>query len=898
MAIGRTGTWAVVAALGLGPTSVAAQQGDTERSDVRAVTDEGGAAVVSGRAPGPLVLEAVTMEGLSIEIDGRADEPIWARAQVATDFVQFQPAEGDPATERTTARVVYGSDALYVYLRAYDSEPHEVVGQLTRRDQDSYSDILGVVIDSYFDRRTAFHFAVNPLGVKHDIYRFDDTEEDSGWDAVWDVATQRTEDGWAAEFEIPYSQLRFRNAPDQTWGINFLRDIARRQETAVWAPTAQSDGAIVSRFGELRGLRGLEAPNRMEILPYTVASLERAPGDPADPFYSANDAFGTAGVDVKYGVTSDLTLDVTVNPDFGQVEADPAQVNLSQFETFLPERRPFFVEGSSIFNFSIALGDGDGANESLFYSRRVGRAPQGRAAAGGGYVDVDDQSTILGAWKLSGKTAGGWSVGVMHALTAEENATIAAPTGARSEQAVEPLSNYGVVRLQKDFRDGRSAVGVIGTGLLRDGDVANALELRDRAVAGGVDFRHRFADDRFQVDGYLLGSNVTGSEAAIARTQQSPARYFQRPDAGHVTFDPTRTSLSGASANIGIRKFAGGFWRFGTGVQVRTPGFETNDVGFLNEADFISTWGWLGYHRNDEHGPFRNWRLNLNGWSVRDWDGNGTGRGGNVNFNGQFKNFWYAYGGVNRDLSTLTDAFLRGGPLYRRPASTNFWSGFGTDSRKMLQFNFNSWGNFRPESDSRTFQVSPNIRVRPSGRATFNVGTFVTRNVQDAQWVSLVETDEPHYLFGRIDQTTVGVTARVDFAFSPTLSLQLYAQPFVSAGEYDAFKQVSDPLAARYADRFEAVPTTNTGDGYDADLDGDGSFESFANPDFNVSQFRSNAVLRWEYRPGSALFLVWSQGRDGYSPDGSFDFGRDMQDLFRSSAGDVFLVKFSYWMSP
>lgn len=895
----RIGAWVLLVAACAGATALEGQQGDGQQAltpDARRGTPT--SVVVSGRGPGPLVLEAVHTGEVAIDVDGFADEAVWSSAQVATDFVQFQPAEGEPATERTTAQVVYGTDALYVYLRAYDSDPAEVVGQLTRRDQDSYSDLLGVVIDSYFDRRTAFHFAVNPLGVKHDIYRFDDTEEDSGWDAVWDVATRRTEDGWAAEFEIPYSQLRFRNASDQTWGINFIRDIARRQEVAVWAPTAQSDGAIVSRFGELRGLRGLESMNRMEILPYTVASLERAPGDPGDPFYSPNATFGAAGVDVKYGVTSDLTLDVTVNPDFGQVEADPAQVNLSQFETFLPERRPFFLEGSSIFNFSIALGDGDGANESLFYSRRIGRAPQGRADPGDGYVDVDDQSTILGAWKLSGKTAGGWSIGVMHALTAEENATVALPTGQRTEQSVEPLSNYGVLRLQKDFRDGRSAIGVIGTGLVRDAGVADALELRSRAVTGGVDFRHRFAGERFQVDGYVLGSHVTGSEAAIERTQRSPARYYQRPDAGHVTYDPTRTSLSGASANIGVRKFSGGYWRFGTGVQARTPGFETNDVGFLNEADFISTWGWIGYHRNDEHGPFRNWGLNLNGWTVRDWDGNRTGRGGNVNFNGQFKNFWYAYGGVNRDLSTLSDAVLRGGPLYRRPASTNFWTGFGTDSRKAVQFNFNSWGNVRPESDSHTYQLSPNVRVRPSGRATFNVGTFVTRNVQDAQWVSLIETDESHYLFGRIDQTTVGVTARVDFAFTPTLSLQLYAQPFVSAGAYDDFKQVADPLADQYEGRFTGVPASATDDGYEADLDGNGSLESFRNPDFNVSQFRSNAVLRWEYRPGSALFLVWSQGRDTFAPDGSFDLGRDMRDLFRSSAGDVFLVKFSYWMSP
>lgn len=846
---------------------------------------------------GPLILEATRADGADMDIDGIADEAAWRDASIATDFVQFQPNEGDASTERTEARVIYGEDALYVFLRAFDTSPEQVVGQLTRRDQESYSDLLGVVIDSYFDRRTAFHFAVNPVGVKHDIYRFDDTQEDAGWDAVWDVATARTDDGWAAEFRIPYSQLRFRDADEQTWGINFMREIARRDELAVWAPTGRSDGAIVSRFGELRGLRNLSAPNRMEILPYTVASLQRAPGDADDPFFNENATGGTAGVDVKYGLTSNLTLDLTINPDFGQVEADPAQVNLSAFETFLPEQRPFFLEGSSIFNFSIALGDGDQANESLFYSRRIGRTPQGWADPRGGYVDVDDQTTILGAWKLSGKTAGGWSIGAMHAMTAEESASVAPGSGDPFAESVEPLSNYAVLRLQKDFREGRSALGFIGTGLVRDASVANDLGLRSRAWAGGVDFRHRFASDTWQVSGYLLGSHVRGSEQAIERTQTSPARHYQRPDAGHVSLDPTRTSLSGASANIGISKFAGGFWRVGTGVQTRTPGFEVNDVGFLNTADFITNWGWLGYHHTTEQGPFRNWMLNLNGWHVLDYDGNRTGTGANVNLNAQFKNFWHAYTGVNQEFEAYSSAALRGGPLLRREAQTNMWGGFGTDGRKSVQANLNSWGNIRPESDSWAYGISPNVRIRPSGRATFNIGAFMNRNVDDRQWVQQVETTSPHYVFGRIDQTTLGLTARIDYAFTPTLSLQFYAQPFVSAGTYEDFKQVSDPIAASYVDRFQAVAAQADGGSYMADLDGDGSDETFRNPDFSFRQFRSNAVLRWEYLPGSTLFFVWSQGRDQFTRDGSFDFDGNLGDLFSVTPDNIFMVKVSYWMS-
>jgi hypothetical protein len=843
------------------------------------------------------VLNAVRVGDEDVDVDGLASEPAWERAALATNFVQFEPVEGAPATERTEARVLYGDDALYVYLKAYEDRPEDIVAQLTRRDLVSHSDVLGVIIDSYFDRRTAFQFAVNPVGVKQDVYHFDDTSEDPGWDAVWDVETARQHDGWSAEFRIPYSQLRFREDDLQTWGINFTRRVARKQEMAVWAPSTRSQGAIVSRFGELRGLEGIEATNRIEILPYTVAGVERGPGDLDDPFYRPSDAVGAVGADVKYGVTSDLTLDITINPDFGQVEADPAQVNLSAFETFLPEQRPFFVEGSSIFNFSLALGDGHDAVESLFYSRRIGRAPQGSA-------DIDDdafssqadRTTIYGAWKLSGKTAGGWSIGALHAITAQERAIVAPSTGPRYHEAVEPLTNYGVLRVSKDFREGRSAVGAVATGTRRDHEIADALELRREAYAGGVDFRHRFAAENWQLSGYVIGSRVTGSPDAIDRAQRSAARYFQRPDAGHLSYDAERTSLEGVSANFGISKNAGGVWRVGTGVQTRSPGFEVNDLGFLNNADFTTQWGWLGWHHANPIGPFRRLFLNMNAFQSWNYGGDLMTRGGNLNANFQLENFWNGWVGVNHELEGLDGRALRGGPMFRREAQTNFWGGLGSDPGKAVQVNVNTFGNVRPESDSWQVNVSPNVRIRPSGRATFNIGAFVNRRADDRQWVRRIETDEDHYLFGRIDQTTAGATLRMDYAFTPTLSLQLYAQPFVSAGTYGAFKQVADPMASRYEDRFTATDVRMEADDYLTDLDGDGEYESFGNPDFNVRQFQSNAVLRWEYRPGSALFVVWSQGRSASVGDRGFDLSRDLSGLFDLHPTNVFMVKLSYWL--
>jgi hypothetical protein len=848
-------------------------------------------------ANGPPVLRAIRVSGHEIRIDGRAVEAAWQQAPVATDFVQFEPEEGQPATERTDARVLYGDDALYVAIRAYDRDPSGIVGQLTRRDQQSYSDQVAVIVDSYFDRRTAFHFAVNPVGVKQDIYRFDDTGEDSGWDAVWDVATTRDDQGWTAEFRIPYSQLRFRDAQVQTWGINFARTIARRDETDVWAPTTRRDAAVVSRFGELRGLENLDAPRRLEIMPYTVARLERADGEAANPFYHKNQTFGTVGADLKYGVTSDLTLDVTLNPDFGQVEADPAQVNLTAFETFYPERRPFFLEGASIFRFSLSPGDGDMANESLFYSRRIGRAPQGEADDRGGYVDVDPQTTILGAAKLSGKTASGWSIGALHAVTAEERAHVAPAAGPRIDEAVEPLTSYGLVRVQRDFRAGRSAFGIIGTAVNRDRQVADALDLRRGAYTGGVDFRHRFGGERFEVSGYALGSRVLGSAGAIDAAQRSSVRYYQRPDAGYLHYDPTRTSLDGASAFFAFAKIGGGRWRYSTGLLTRSPGFEVNDMGYQRDADNTMTWVWVGYQQTTPQGPFRRYNLNVNGWSAWNYGADRTGLGGNVNGSFQLKSFWNGYAGVNRDLSAYSGRTLRGGPLFRREASTNFWAGLESDSRKAVSLELNNWGQVRAESDSWEVGFSPSLRFRPSGRATFSLGASVDRNVDDYQWIGAYGAHEDHYVFGRIHQTTVGLTTRVDYAFTPTLTLQVYAQPFVSAGRYGTFRQVADPVAPRYADRFQLLDTRADGSDILADVDGDGVEESFENPDFNFKQFRSNVVIRWEYKPGSALFVVWSQGRDRSVENGAFDLRGDMGDLFAVHPDNVFMVKASYWLS-
>jgi Domain of unknown function (DUF5916)/Carbohydrate family 9 binding domain-like len=881
-------TAGVIIAIGLFAVGLVAQQ----QVRVAAIP----AVLTSGARTGAPVMEAVPVSGEAPRIDGDLTDAAWQTAAVATSFVQFRPDEGDAASERTEVRVLYGETSLFISFRAFDREPEKIEGQLTRRDQQSFSDRVHVLIDSYNDKRTAFHFAVNPKGVKQDYYRFDDTSEDPGWDAVWEVATAVDSQGWSAEFEIPYSQLRFARAESQTWGINFQRDIARKNETAFWAPISGQDNAMVSKFGSLRGLKDLAPPRRLEVTPYSLARLQRAPGDTNDPFYRENDTFGTMGVDLKYGLTSNLTLDVSVNPDFGQVEADPAQVNLSAFETFFPERRPFFIEGANIFNFGISLGDG--GNESLFYSRRIGRTPQGRANPQGGYADASPNTTIQVATKLSGKTESGWSIGLMHASTSREDAAIVTGDGVSLNQMIEPRTQYGVARIQKDFREGRSAIGLIGTGVVRAADAAADLNLHKNAVTGGLDFRHRFGNDKYEVSGYALGSRVTGTADAIARTQRAAGRYLQRPGVDHLNYDPTRTSLSGMTAAAKVGKINGGFWRYQAGFQTRSPEFETNDIGFLRDVDFTFGWGWVGYQHYLPTKHFRRWNLNANAWTSRSYGGEKTGTGGNINGSFQLSNWWNGWLGVNYQQGATSRGLLRGGPSFQTENQINGWAGFGSDSRKQIQFNINFFGSRRPESDSWSFNASPNLTWRPSGRARISVGSFYNRNVDDRQWVTRLALNEDQYIFGRIDQQTVGVTGRVDFSFTPDLSLQLYAQPFVSAGSYSDFKRVADPQGATYADRFDLLDTEVVDGTHRADVDGDGTTERIGNPDFNFKQFRSNAVLRWEFRPGSALFIVWSQGRDQFSRSGDFNFRSDLGTLFGAPTDNVFMVKFTYWMNP
>jgi hypothetical protein len=848
-------------------------------------------------------LQAVRVEARPT-IDGRITEAEWAGADVATGFVQLRPSPGRPATQRTEVRILYDDDALYVAARMYDTAPDSIVAQLARRDTDVHSDWIYVAIDSYLDRRTAFVFGLNPVGVKMDVLVFNDVEDDVSWDAVWDGAATVDEEGWSAEFRIPLSQLRFsppQAGREQVWGVNFLRKIARHGEESFWAPVSPDDARLVSLFGDLRGLRDLRPPRRLEVMPYLVARGTLAPGDAADPFHRPVQPFGSVGADVKAGVTSDLTLTATFNPDFGQVEADPSVVNLTPSETFFSERRPFFVEGIDIFRFGIGLGDGDLGNESLFYSRRIGRPPQGSVS--GEYTEAPDNTTILAAAKVSGKTAGGWSIGFLDAITSSEHGRYRT-AGQDGTTPIEPLTNYAIGRVIKDFRDGRSAVGGILTATNRSLPETGELDwLRRSAYTGGVDVRHRFAGDGYQLSASVVGSRISGSPQAIDRVQRSPVHYFQRPDAEHLTYDPTRTSLQGFAAKADLFKLQGN-WRFGAFGVTSSPGFEVNDLGFQSNADLALGGYWVGYQQYEPGTVFRSWNINSNGWTAVNYGGERVALGGNVNGGFQLNSFWGGGGGLGANAPELSSTMLRGGPGFIRPASWNLWSHIYTDQRRPVRVTASVNASGQPESGGRAVGVSPGVTIRPGHNVNMYLGPSFRLNRNPLQYVATRTGDgRAHWVLGTVDQTTAALTARLNYTVSPTLSLELYAQPFVSAGDFSAFKLVDDPRAGRYEDRIhllsDAELSSTTVDGrvrHQVDLTGDGIADfQFDDPGFTVRQLRSNLVLRWEYRPGSALFVVWSQGREGFDRDGSFRFGDEVDALWRAEATNMLLIKVSYW---
>ncbi|HMJ18781.1 MAG TPA: DUF5916 domain-containing protein [Gemmatimonadaceae bacterium] len=803
-------------------------------------------------------------------LDGKTDDPAWQNAQVIDQFLQYQPKKGAETRFKTEVRITYDDKYIYVLGRMYDPAPDSIVSLLSRRDVRTASEQLKIVIDSYHDRRTGFEFCVNPAGVKRDYYVYDDNNEDPTWDGIWDVATKVDSVGWVAEFRIPFSQLRFGNSADHTFGLLVVRDVARTSERISWPLYDNDKQGYISQLGELSGIRDLAAVRRLEVTPYVVTKNETRPS--ASSFNHPQSL--SAGADIKYGLSSNLTLDATINPDFGQVEADPAVLNLSAFEQFFEERRPFFLEGAGIFSFRTACGDIDTQCTGLFYSRRVGRSPQ----LAGVYGDASSpmNTTILSAAKVGGRLGRGLSVGFLDAVTQREQ-------GAQGA-TIEPQTNYAVARLQQSVFGGSGDIGAMVTGTNRSMDAQSSPYLRSGAYTGGIDVRKRFFNKNYELTGYIAGSLVRGTAAAIASTQLDGVHRYQRPD-DKLSFDPNRTSLSGNAERLTISKFGGGVTRFQSVYQRFSPGFETNDVGFQPRADEQMFRNWLAFQFNNPSKVYRAAFFNFNTFQTWTTEGLPTNMSLNTNWHVQFPNQWWGHIGGNfgNFKATYADREARGGPAVRRSTDYDMWSGIELDSRKSWTPNmfFGQYGGDAGHSVGRW--INPAIDLRMTSRFSTSLGFNYEKATNDNQWngnFGVSGVDTTHYTFARLNQTTLSLTSRMNFTASPSLSLQFYAQPFITTGKYTDWRELANPRAEKYEDRYKPY------------LGGDPG-------GFDFKQLRSNTVVRWEYRPGSTLFFVWQQGRELSSDVASdFNFGHDFKNLFSLHPNNTLLIKASYWFNP
>ena len=852
----------------------------------------------------PKVVKAVRAEE-PILIDAALNEKVW-QTTPCDGFTQSDPKDGEPSSEKTHVWVAYDDRALYVAAYCYDSDPKGIKNLLGRRDSQIDSDWFFFAVDPYYDKRSGYLFGVNPAGSILDEALSNDVNEDSSWDGIWEWKTAINGQGWIVEMKIPFNQLRFSKKDEYIWGVNFSRVIKRKQERASFSWVPKNEPAYVSKFARLEGIRGINPGTHIEVLPYTVGQAQFRPAEDGNPYERGHKYSGNVGFDMKMSLKSNLTLDASVSPDFGQVEVDPAVVNLSAYETFYEEKRPFFIEGASIFDGFGRGGVYINANinwpmPSFFYSRRIGRAPQGYVTQDG-YVDMPGRSTILGAAKVTGKL-GGWNVGFINALTAREYAEIDS-FGSRFKEEVEPFTYYGVLRAQKDIKEGQQGFGIMATGVMRDTQNETLSDILNKnAFTLAVD-GWSFLDKKrnYVVGGWAGGTRIEGSQMDILQMQYSSMHYFQRPDATHVEVDPAATSLSGWGGRLSLGKQNGNFlFLFSAGAL--SPGFNPNDTGFqYGGSDIIQIQFLPGYQWMKPGKVFQQALIIGGVFRSYDFGGNKTWDGILAEFDGTFKNFWSFSTMFAYNPDTISHNLTRGGPLALIPKGWQVNFSLSTDSRKPVVLEgFSSV--YRRPGDGTELSLSTSLRWKPKSNLNLSFGPTYAHETSEIQWVTrvrdafMIDTFGTRYIFGHIDQKILAAEIRLNWTFTPKLTLQAYLQPFIGVGRYDRFKELAKPKTYDYNVYGQGASTINFADGrYNVDPDGAGpaSAFSFGNPDFNVKSLRGTIVLRWEYFPGSLLYFVWTQNRADYAHPGDLQLRRDLGDLLTAPGDNIFLLKVSF----
>ncbi|MEO8620865.1 MAG: DUF5916 domain-containing protein [bacterium] len=842
-------------------------------------------------------------------IDGRLDDSAWHDAPVLSDFVQSRPRPGAAANLRTEVRILFDDAALYVGVRAFDPHPDSIIAPYPRRDDEGASDWIFVEIDSRHDHRTAVSLGVNPRGVQVDGLWSDDVNYDPAWNGVWEATSIIDSLGWTVEYRIPFSQLALR-ARDHaagadstiTVGLNVYRYTPHRGEVSNWSPRLPTVVGVVSRFSEVRGIVVPRRRADLEVAPYVATRAAHSPTRTGD-YDSARLPRGSTllgGADIKTRITPALDLVLAIHPDFGQVEADPSEVNLTSYETFFPEQRPFFVEGSDLFSFNGSSGIGlrfhsrdiSLATESPFYSRRIGRAPRGNVPPASYVLDAPAFTELLGAAKLQGRTTSGISVGLLAASSAEGTANVADSNAGARNVTVEPATQYVVARAKRDFRRGASALGVITTIVNRaeaDAGVVNAPQLVHRAVVLGADARHRFANDKYEVTAWAAASDLRGSASAIRAVEASPDHYLLRPDAEHLAQyrnDSTATSLTGHAMQVTLGRVAGEHWLWSVAAREMSPGFEANDVGFQRSSDWAIATSSIKYQQSAPQGPFRRWSVGSDqlgaGWST---GGERRALVANVNVGADLlQSDWGGTAAMNYDGGALSTDALRGGAALLLPPRVT-WSGtVHSDSRKRTLFtaSASTFSENAPVSRGRT--LSANIDSRVVDHVRIELGATVENDDRAWQLVGLTrDSTGTHDILARLHQRTASIIMRTDVSFSSRLTLQLFAQPLVGTATYADYGTVVNARAEDALQRVRALPGLPAG---------------LADPSFGTRDLLGNAVVRWEYRPGSALFVVWSQQRSGLSDGRTWTIGDAARGLARAPMTNVLQVKWSYWWTP
>lgn len=851
-------------------------------------------------------------------INGLIEEPSWDLVEWSGDFIENQPDENTPPSQQTKFKILYDQKYLYIAYRCYDTEPDKIEKRLSRRDGFA-GDWVEINLDSYHDKRTGFSFTITAAGVKGDEFISENGNNwDGSWNPIWYTATNIDDEGWTAEVKIPLSQLKFGKSKEQIWGLQLTRRFFRKEERSVWQRVPQDAPGWVSEFGELHGLINIEPQRQLEIQPFGVVQYDTFPEEDGNPFRDGDNFKLNGGLDAKIGITNDLTMDLTVNPDFGQVEADPAAIALDGFQIFFREQRPFFVENKNIFDYRFANGQ-----DNVFYSRRIGRSPQGSIGSSPivtEYVDRPNNTTILGAAKFSGKTKNGWSIGILESVTEREIAKIEDADGNRRETIVEPLTNYFVGRIQKDFNDRNTYIGGIFTAVNRNlGDILNIDYdnpdtdetselvgvrennlnfLRKSAYTGGLDFRHNWKDRKYFIEGNVVTSHIEGSKEAIEATQNELTHLFQRVDADHVEVDPNRTSLTGTGGKLIGGKTGGGNWRYEGGLFWRSPELELNDVGFLRQADEIRQFANVRYLFLKPTKWYRRGNINFNQFSTFDFEGNYNriqyGLSGYMNYS---NNWWTEVEYIHKPR-IFTNTILRGGPRFRFSEENIGVLFFGSDQRKKFSF---TMGHVNSQAQQNNFSFQRyvlRLRYQPFNAFSMSINPEFERNPNKTQYVTEVDfAGTPRYITARIDQQTLSASIRLNYNINPNLTIQYYGQPFISRGTYKDFNYVNNSIASDLGERvtlFDDDQISFADDVYSVDEDGGGVDYTFDNPDFAFVQFRSNLVVRWEYIPGSEIFLVWSQGVTGFGDPGDHLFRSLDNQILDQQPENTFLIKATY----